>query len=161
MAIVIRSMVEGHRQLLAAAPGNHEVIVTGIRVRDAAAVQEMLHARRWRVRNTKAFGKLVRADAVLALLEGSVLPAISDNPHNGAWVDELYRMVHRLEVLGNQAGGYFSNGTNYVVKAARKLGVQLRSGRCSAAARGQRARKLVRKITTIRDEDVTIDAVDP
>lgn len=38
MAIVIRSMVEGHRQLLAAAPGNHEVIITGIRVRDAAAV---------------------------------------------------------------------------------------------------------------------------
>lgn len=103
----------------------------------------MLHARRWRVRNTKAFGKLVRADAVLALLEESVLPAISDNPHNDAWVDELYRMVHKLEVLRNQADGCFSNGTNYVVKAARKLGVQLRSGRLKRSAKGNPQRRCV------------------
>ncbi|TVU43755.1 hypothetical protein EJB05_10247, partial [Eragrostis curvula] len=124
------SLPLGHRRLLGAADGAGPVVVVGVTVSDAAAMREVLRGD-WEVSNAVRvlnsrlqvipLRRLERADAILSVLENSILPALSAAPTSAVWVKAAKRYAKRLNRQAVGAGGSFYGRAVIVVRCLRNL----------------------------------------
>ncbi|XP_062192788.1 uncharacterized protein LOC133896238 [Phragmites australis] len=156
MAIGIESLDDGHRALLAAATGPHELTITSVEVRYAAAVRELVRGERWTCLNKSYLVKLVRADSVLLLIECSILPALCVEPTSERWIPELRRYGDKLKSIGKRVGGTFTNLAISLAKRIKHHASDCTQRRRSPGALGRRARRLCNRVSALRDAHVNI-----